>query len=112
MKAHGRAISRGEDQEVARSRQQGALTREVEAIHAAKKRTATPVEVQPPVQDEEGEEIEEDEEESEDGDEGEGTKDTHIEVREVVARREASKAVEVKPKPRTEGATTGALPKR
>ena len=85
-------ISRVEDSEVTWRRQQGALTREVEDIHAAKKRAATPAEAQPPVE-EKGEWMEEDEEESGDSGSG-GTRSTTIEVREeVVEWRVVPKAV-------------------
>ena len=53
------AIARGEDQMEVQRRQQGALGREVRAMHEARKVAKAPVEAQQIVQ-EEGEEIDED----------------------------------------------------
>ena len=104
------AVSRGEDPEVTRLRQQGGLEREVRAIHVERFAKA-PVQAPQPVQEEEGEEMEEDTEESESS-VGGGTRSAPIEVHEeVVVPQELSKPVEENQKPRAEEATTGAFPK-
>ena len=74
------AVCRGEDPEVTRLRQQGALEREVRAIHAERLAKA-PVQALQPVQEEEGEGMKEDEEES-GCSVGGGTRSAQIEVRE------------------------------